>query len=177
MPNEDSIQLYTALHRLGRQMHRFSHRPESGQGSYREQSRLLRLISGNDGAIQRDIAEEMDVRPSSMTEMLVKMEQLGYIIRKQDEKDQRVMHIYLTNEGKAAAEESVNTTGRLTKELFKSLSDEEIKQMLEIASKLCDNLDSFASDDHAHGVHHEHHGFDEKRCRHHGHGNHQHHIE
>ncbi len=156
MPNEDSTQLYTTLHRLGRQMHRFSHRAEGGQGSYREQSRLLRIISRNDGVIQRDIAEEMDASPSSMTEMLVKMEQLGYIIRKQDEKDQCVMHIYLTNKGKVAVEESVNAAKRLTT-AFK-----EIKQMLEMTSKLYDNLGSFASDDQAHRDHHERHACDEE---------------
>jgi DNA-binding MarR family transcriptional regulator len=39
-------------------------------GRYHQQAHLLHLISQNDGANQRDLAEQMDVRPSSMTEML-----------------------------------------------------------------------------------------------------------
>lgn len=73
------------------------------------------------------------------------------------------MHIYLANDGKVAAEESVNAAERLIDALFKSLLDEEIKQMLVITAKLYESLDSFDSDDHIHRTHHEHHhGFDKK---------------
>jgi DNA-binding MarR family transcriptional regulator len=142
-------------------MHRFSHKVEHKQGCYQEKSKLLQLISQNDGIIQRDLAEEMDVRPSSMTEMLLKMEQLGLIVRKQDEKDQRAMHIYLTDDGKVAVEEAVKATENLTSALFKGLSEEEISQMLEITQKLCASLDMINSQEpddehqgHCHGHHH-----------------------
>ncbi len=175
MANKDSIQLFSALHRLGRQMHRCSHRMEHSHGHYRELSRLLLLIAGKDGVIQRDLADEMDVRPSSMTEMLVKMEQLGLIIRKQDEKDQRVMHIYLTETGESAAEESQSDTEKLTTNLFLGLSDDEIKQMLYLTEKLCEHLDSIDSADPVSEAHHGHHrGFDCNYC-HKGHPGFDHH--
>lgn len=167
-------QLYTTLHRLARQMHRFSHNMEHG-GHYREQSRLLRLIAENDGIIQRDLAVEMDVRPSSMTEMLIKMEQIGYINRRQDEKDQRIMHIFLTEEGKNTAEESKNTTDRFTETMFKSLSEEEISQFLALALKLCDNLDADANDKNMQEHHGHHHGLG-RGCTH-RHQDHLCHIE
>lgn len=159
MSNKDSIRLYSALHRLGRQMHRHAHSFKHERGHYREQSKLLLLIAQNEGVIHRDLAEEMDVRPSSMTEMLVKMEQLGLVVRKQDEKDQRVIHIYLTEAGKVAAEKSKNATKQLTDTLFKSFSDEEIKQMLQLTLKLCDDLSRTALDEHMHEHHGHHHGF------------------
>ncbi len=149
-------------------MHRFAHSLSRGHDHYREQSRLLLLIAQNDGIIQRDLAEEMDVRPSSMTEMLAKMEQLGLVVRKQDEKDQRAIHIYLTDEGKAAAEESERATERLTGTMFKSLSDEEIKQMFRLTLKVCDDLRVAGLDEHMHGHHGHHRGFE--RGHHHGHG-------
>lgn len=168
MSNTDSIQLYAALHRLARQMHRF-HSLREGHGHYREQSRLLLLIAQNDGIIQRELAEEMDVRPSSMTEMLAKMEQLGLVVRKQDEKDQRAIHVYLTDEGKAAAEEFRRATERLTDTVFKSLSDEEIKEMFRLTLKVCDDLRATGLDEHMHGHHEHHRGFEKGHHHRHDH--------
>ena len=167
--SSDSIKLYTALHRLGRQMHRCAHHLGHADGYYREQSRLLLLIMENDGVIQRDLADEMDVRPSSMTEMLTKMEQLGLVVRKQDEKDQRVMHIFLTDQGKNAAKESQNATQEVTETLFKGLTDEEIRQMLNLAEKLCAHLDAIDSAELEQcDSHHGHHrGYDQELCGHH----------
>ena len=169
MTNTDGMKLYTALHRLGRQLHRCGHRIVHEGGYYREQSRLLLLIAENDGVIQRDLAEEMDVRPSSMTEMLTKMEQLGLILRTQDEKDQRVMHIFLTEQGKAAAAESKSWNERLTDTLFEGLTEEELGQMLCLTEKLCVHLEELDSAESEREAPHGHHrGFDP----HHGLGGH-----
>lgn len=157
MEQNHAADLYTALHRLGRQLHRNAHRLGHKEDHYREQSRLLLLIAENDGVIQRDLAVEMDVRPSSMTEMLTKMEQLGLVRREQDEKDQRVMHIYLTEKGKSVAEESKKTNSRLTEILFEGLSNEEIDEMLRLTEKLAAHLDAMDSsvygDEPVHGHH------------------------
>lgn len=162
--------LYTALHRLGRQLHRSSHHLGHRAGYYREQSRLLLLIAENDGIIQRDLAEKMDVRPSSMTEMLSKMEHLGLVHRKQDEKDQRVMHIFLTEQGRAIAEESKKANAKLTDTLFQALTEEEIDGMLRLTEKLTAHLDTLdpaaLEQEPPHGYQH---GFDGRSgcCGHH----------
>lgn len=157
----DSLELYTAIYRLGRQMHRCAHHVAHIGGIYREQSRLLMLIAENDGVIQRDLAEEMDVRPSSMTEMLAKMERMGLVQRRQDEKDQRVMHIFLTEQGKNEAEKSRGVTEKVTDALFEGLTDDEIKTMLELTEKLSRHLESMDSavleSNNPHNCHH--HGY------------------
>ena len=169
MESNKAGRLYTALHRLGRQLHRSAHWLGHIEGHYREQSRLLLLIAESDGVIQRDLAEEMDVRPSSMTEMLARMEQLGLICRKQDEKDQRVMHIFLTEQGKTAADESKKANERLTEKLFEGLTEEEVDDMLRLTEKLTASLDAmdaaYAQEETPHGHHRGfcgHHGFDEE---------------
>lgn len=163
MKTDNAAKLYTALHRIGRQLHRCAHRLGHTEGHYREQSRLLLLIAENEGVIQRDLAMEMDVRPSSMTEMLARMERMGLICRRQDEQDQRVMHIYLTDAGKAAAEESEQASARLTGRLFAGLTPEEIAEMLRLTEKLADALDALDSDDSgwgaSRGSHGHHRGF------------------
>jgi DNA-binding MarR family transcriptional regulator len=166
-------QLYNALSRLSRQIHRMEHRMAHGdvlqrQKIHRGQTHLLLLISQNNGARQKDLAEQMDVRPSSMTEMLIKMEQAGLITRKQDEHDQRIMRIFLTEAGEKAAEQSTITTLDLTTTLFNCLTTEEQCQMLALIKKLGTSIEAIdgseAHHNHHHGPHHKHRGH---HCSHH----------
>jgi DNA-binding MarR family transcriptional regulator len=141
-----SNNLYNALHRLIRQMHRFAHQGMYHKsGLYHQQAHLLQLISQNDGANQRDLAEQMDVRPSSMTEMLNKLEQAGLIIRQQDVKDQRVMRICLTETGRKAVDQTTETSDDFTVALFNCLTEEERTLMLSIIEKLCLNLEAMGT--------------------------------
>jgi DNA-binding MarR family transcriptional regulator len=142
MTNKDSIELYTELHRLGRQLYRVSHREWHEHGHYRGQYRLLRLIVENDGVIQRDLAEMMDMRPSSMTEILSRLEGMGLIRREPDEKDQRAVRVCLTDEGRAMAEEAAGATEGLVGEMLQGMTEEEVASMLALTRKLGANLDA-----------------------------------
>lgn len=157
MFNKKSIELYNALHKLVRQMHRFSHKVEHRTGYRREQARLLHVISEDEGITQRELAEIMDVRPSSMTAMIAKLEQFGFIMRKQDERDQRVMHIYLTDEGRNIEKETLEPTQALIGQLFENLTDEEISEMIRIIQKLSQNLENQDMGTHMSTRHHGHH--------------------
>jgi DNA-binding MarR family transcriptional regulator len=143
MEEDILTRLYTSLHRLGRQMHRYAHtfNDHGNHNHHQEQFRLLSLISKTNGAIQRDLAGSMDVRPSSMTEMVAQMERLGYIKRQQDEKDQRIIRLFLTDKGKLAVDESRQQTNKLVKNIFAGFNDSEIEQLLTLVSKLCNYLD------------------------------------
>jgi DNA-binding MarR family transcriptional regulator len=109
-------------------------------GLYHGQASLLRLAAQKDGAIQKDLASEMDVRPSSMTEMLTRLETNGMVVRKQDKKDQRLMRIYITEEGKKLAEQ-MNAAADMD-DIFDILSNQEKQQLLTILEKLCVSLES-----------------------------------
>ena len=166
-----SDNLFNALRRLNRQMHRHGHRmmpPRSGL--HRGQMHLLLLISQNDGIIQRDLAEQMDLRPSSLTEMLVNLEQNSLIVRKQDEKDRRVIHVYLTDAGKTSIEGFVQANDKLSASIFNCLTRSEIEKMLEIANKINANLEEMDDTESSVGLEEEgvHHG----RWRHNRHHNH-----
>jgi DNA-binding MarR family transcriptional regulator len=162
MVSEESMKLFVELHRLGRQMHRFSHKISHGENHFMGgQSRMLTIVAENEGITQRQLAEILDVRPASMTVMIGKMELFGLVERKQDDKDQRVMHIYITDSGRKVEEESRISTQKLVGALFQSLSDEEIKQMLMITEKLSKSLNEGDSSDLQCGLHdhHRHHEF------------------
>ncbi|MCR4436371.1 MAG: MarR family transcriptional regulator [Clostridiales bacterium] len=187
MSTADPNNLYHALVRLYRQMFRLVHLEMHGKYElYRGQANLLLLILKNNGASQGDLAEQLDVRPSSMTEMVAKMERAGLVTRKQDEKDQRVMRIYLTEDGRKAAESLAGTTDEFLGSIFNSLTDEEKEQMLVITEKLCASMeamnvskgeDMFHGDTgFHHGCHHRHHGSGDGHWPH-GYGHHpMHHM-
>ena len=135
-------ELYHALRRLFRLMHRTGHPGSGPHGLFRGQAHLLTTIMDNEGIIQRDLAEVMDIRPSSLTEMLAKMIQDGLIARRQDEKDQRLMHILLTEEGRKVLEAVTESDDAVTESLFDCLSAEEASAMLVLCNKLGAGLDS-----------------------------------
>jgi len=161
MSKTDLNKLYHALRRLNRQMHRTAHREDHRKdGLHRGQANLLLLVLQNDGSSQRDLAEQLDVRPSSMTEMLTKLEHNNLIERKQDDKDQRVMRIYLTEQGKEAAEKIAANKDALAESFFLALSEDEQEQLLILIEKLCTGLEA-DEDSRLEGMHHKH-----CRCHH-----------
>lgn len=176
MQTTSEHQLYNTLSRLSRQIHRLEHWIAGGvlgkAKLYRGQAHLLLLISQNNGASQGDLAGIMDVRPSSMTEMLVKMEQAGLVTRRQDDKDQRIMRIFLTEDGKKIANESKATVDDFTTKIFNCLTPEERDHMLKLTEKVSANLESLYSSDVVDSDHHgschkhRHQGL-EMQCHHH----------
>ncbi|MCR1950775.1 MarR family winged helix-turn-helix transcriptional regulator [Clostridium sp. DSM 100503] len=176
MTDKNSSELYDAMQKLNRYMHRSRHKAmKSKDGIHHGKMRLLALISENDGIIQRDLAEMIDMRPSSMTEMLSSLEKNSLIKREQDEKDRRIMHVYLTEAGKTSLEEVENINDNLSNSIFNCLTVEEKEKMLGIINKVNKNLESLnniGEDDdncgeghHGHSCHHRKCGAG--RCHHH----------
>ena len=66
----------------------------------RAQSGILFALHQEDSMSQKELAKRLNVTPPSITSMIKKMEQEGYITRKADEQDQRVMRLTLAQKGK-----------------------------------------------------------------------------
>jgi DNA-binding MarR family transcriptional regulator len=60
---------------------------------------LFRLWLG-DGVTQMQLCEHLKCEPPTVTNMVKSMEQNGFIYRERDERDARVMRIFLTDKGK-----------------------------------------------------------------------------
>ncbi|WP_195263414.1 MarR family winged helix-turn-helix transcriptional regulator [Clostridium sp. 1001275B_160808_H3] len=178
MTDKNSSELYDAMQKLNRYMHRSRHKAmKSKDGIHHGKMMLLALISENDGIIQRDLAEMIDMRPSSMTEMLSSLEKNSLIKREQDEKDRRIMHVYLTEAGKSSLEEVENINDNLSNSIFNCLTVEEKEKMLGIINKVNKNLESLnniGEDDDKCGEGHHGHSCNHRKCGagrcHHHHG-------
>lgn len=78
--------------------------------------RLMNMLKENGELSQKEIAEKLDIRPQSLSELLVKMESDGFISRRQDKDDKRVIVVALTEKG----EEQLVVLDRRTENMRKS---------------------------------------------------------
>ncbi|WP_160726030.1 MarR family winged helix-turn-helix transcriptional regulator [Bacillus sp. USDA818B3_A] len=67
---------------------------------YVGQDNLLSRLWLGDGVTQMQLCEHLKCEPPTVTNMVKSLEQNGFIYRKRDEHDARVMRIYLTGKGK-----------------------------------------------------------------------------
>ena len=74
-------------------------------GTHPGQLMCLRVLTVNDGAAQRDLADMLHVARPTVTKMLQGMEKSGLVERCADEVDQRLTRVYLTGAGRSAAKE------------------------------------------------------------------------
>lgn len=73
-------------------------------GLHPGQPPMLWHIFKDEGLSQKELASRLKVKPPTVNVSLQRMERADYICRRQDEKDQRVSRIYLTEKGRQLAE-------------------------------------------------------------------------
>lgn len=93
--------------RLGHLIHRYyqADAREKGFGGdpTRGQGRILALLSAKPETTQRELSYLLDIRQQSLSELLAKLEEKGYIERTKSAEDGRVTNVTLTEAGAAAA--------------------------------------------------------------------------
>lgn len=107
------------------------------------QERLLRtLASYEEGIHQKELVESMKINPSSVSELISKLEGEGYVTRTVDPQDKRATLITLTEVGRARAYELEDERNERFSTLFAGLSEEEKEQLVNLLEKFNDNQDS-----------------------------------
>lgn len=140
------------------------------------QGMLLRILERHDGITQKDLAEMLQIRPPSLSELVSKLEGKGCIQKLTNEEDKRISNIKLTQKGHAVIKQVREERADMSKEFFSALSEDEQKQLLELLTKINSNLtekDSHVDGRGMHGRMHRHsrhfrHGCGRKEHRGHG---------
>ncbi|MDR0920973.1 MAG: MarR family transcriptional regulator [Lactobacillales bacterium] len=102
------------------------------------QQRVLNILAKQDGLTQGELAEILDIRPSSVAELLKKLENSGAITRQTDENDGRIKHVYLTEDGRIRAQKNSGEQDDLSEEFFAGLTEEEQRQFGDYLKKISD---------------------------------------
>lgn len=94
------------------------------------------MLAVKDGLSQKYLAYLLGIRPQTLSEALAKLEEQGYVERRKDENDRRVMLVYLTDDGRERAEEIDARREQRAEDIFSVLTDEEKEQLARILAKL-----------------------------------------
>jgi DNA-binding MarR family transcriptional regulator len=101
---------------------------------------LLFALNRKDGQSQKELAEQLQIQPATITVMLNRMVKTGLVERRQDDKDQRVSRVYLTEKGKLAHTEVKETFITMDAQCFGNFSDEDKLLLRRLMLQVYDNL-------------------------------------
>ncbi len=125
--------------------HGEGHRPMHGHGPGHcrkhdrgfGRERVLNVIgSYENGVRQKVLTEELRINPSSVSEMISKLENDGYVKRTVDPTDKRATLISLTELGEARAAELQDEKNEKLNKAFGNLTDDEKEQLIALLEKL-----------------------------------------
>ena len=123
---------------MGKSMHLIGKRAQELYAEYdlnRAQSGILFALHQEDSMSQKELA------PPSITSMIKKMEQEGYIIRKADEQDQRVMRLTLAKKGKDCIAYVIKTAEKLEEIVFEGMTAEEKMLFRRLLLQILENVE------------------------------------
>ena len=106
------------------------------KGHRHGQMRAIAMIAMKEGINQKDLAFLLGIRPQTMGEILRKLEDRGLVERKKSEADGRAIEVYLTDEGRARADEIAERRKLAAADMFSVLTDEEKEQLIALLDKL-----------------------------------------
>ncbi|MFO7917276.1 MAG: MarR family transcriptional regulator [Anaerolineae bacterium] len=109
-------------------------------GLYRGQPPLLHALREQEGLTHTDLASRLHVTPATITKMINRMEKAGFVRRKQDEEDQRVSRVYLTETGRAIQTEMMEVLRELDEETFCGFTEVERALLRRFLLQMRDNL-------------------------------------
>ena len=104
-----------------------------GKGS---QKRVLMILLESGEITQRELTERLGIQPGSASEVIGKLEAVGFLARTPSKLDRRTTNIILTEAGKAAAEDAALQREERHQQMFSVLSGEELDILLGLLEKL-----------------------------------------
>ncbi|HEX4829835.1 MAG TPA: MarR family transcriptional regulator [Trebonia sp.] len=104
---------------------------------------VLRVLLEQDGLKSSEVATRGATSPGTLTAVVNTLMKEGYVSRRPDDEDRRVIRLHITDEGRAAAEAYALVAGPLWRDAFKFVSERDepvirdfFHQMISTFSKL-----------------------------------------
>ncbi len=136
----DRNSLYAIFLEILKLHHHRAHRSLESLGLYPGQPPLLFILNKENGKSQRELADMMNVKASTMNVMIKRMEKSGFIERKKDSEDARLSRVYITDMGKDVCKKSHIIMKELEEEMFYNLNREEEDLCRKLLLQIKDNL-------------------------------------
>lgn len=140
----NSKKLYSEIRKTNNIMRNISHSSLNGEENLSHaQINILEIINSNPGKIQKDIASEINIKPSSMTELITKLKNKDLIYRKKDDEDLRVLRLFITDKGKGTLKNIKKVRDDKEEHIFKSLTEDEKETLYFLLQKINKDIENF----------------------------------
>ena len=107
------------------------------------QGRIMFALWQADGISINELAQKTQLKKSTLTSMLDRLETMGYIKRQRCRKDRRKILIKRTSKDKNLESKYVELSGEITNLFYKGFSKIEIDRFEKDLAKILDNLTDF----------------------------------
>jgi DNA-binding MarR family transcriptional regulator len=101
---------------------------------------LLRHLQRNDSCSIGELAEHLDVRSSTMSQMVDRLEKNGIVYRASNQKDARIKTVILSEKGKEIIQEREMIWVDSLAQPFQNFSTEEKETLLNLMDKLVSHI-------------------------------------
>jgi DNA-binding MarR family transcriptional regulator len=141
--DHEQVTLDRKTGRLGMLLHRYRMNVARVKGSVgdplRGQGRVLALLAAKPETTQRELSYLLDMRQQSLSELLAKLEDKGYVTREKSAQDGRVTVVRLTDAGREKAPSVDDMTHE--DDSFDCLTDEERAEYERLVDKVIASLE------------------------------------
>jgi len=115
---------------------------DADEGMHPGQFFCLRVVGGHDGISQRELADELHVAAPSVSRMLQGMERAGLVERRDDERDQRVMRVYVTERGRELEKKFRGVVAGYVKDTIGRLSEADRRELIRLLGAFSATLEA-----------------------------------
>ena len=101
---------------------------------------MLLYLSFKDGVNQQELVYVTQMKGSTVSIAVKKLEEAGYVKRVPSDHDMRSMNVFITKKGKEIAEETKNFLCEKDKKIMKGIPERDIRTAKYVLEKMLDNL-------------------------------------
>lgn len=109
--------------------------------------RVLKTIDGEDKVQLSELAEKLDIRLSSLSEIISKMTEHELVDKIKSEEDSRIIYVSVSDKGRTQLRHNEEVYTALKNKVNEALTAEEKRQFAAICEKLIVELDSAGKDE------------------------------
>lgn len=134
-----SVEVFSAFRRAMHLNRQLLGRMMATHGDHPGAAGVLRALSESDGISQRDLAEVLHLSRPTVTTMLQRMELNGLIERWDDEADQRLTRIRLTEKGRSQSEMATESFTTYVDDTIGAMAESDRRELARLLNVLADN--------------------------------------
>jgi DNA-binding MarR family transcriptional regulator len=103
------------------------------------QGHVLSILGESESVSQRELLERLHIRSASLSELLIKLEKSGAIVRRRSEQDKRNFLLQLTEQGRSELAEQHRYRRQGAEHLFSALNEAERDSLAMLLTRLLES--------------------------------------